>query len=113
MKFGRNTAAAKPERARGSDWGHGLPANHAAGGSAAGSDKRRSPGSSAATAAHRSRTLRLPYGRRQSAVFQCCGASQRPTVAPAGYANARFAVAQNAQDSNRGVDTAGNLVNVG
>jgi hypothetical protein len=31
----------------------------------------------------------------------------------AGYGNARFAVAQNAQDSNRGVDTAGNLVNVG
>ena len=34
-------------------------------------------------------------------------------VAPAGYANARFAIAQNAQDSNRGVDAAGNLVNVG
>jgi hypothetical protein len=34
-------------------------------------------------------------------------------VASAGYAKARFAVAQNAQDSNRGVDTAGNLVNVG
>ena len=30
-----------------------------------------------------------------------------------GYANARFGVAQNAQDSNRGVDAAGNLVNVG
>jgi hypothetical protein len=27
--------------------------------------------------------------------------------------NARFAIAQNAQDSNRGVDAAGNLVNVG
>src|SRR5271169_127665 len=61
----------------------------------------------------RSRTLGLPYRRRQSAVFQRGGASQRPTVAPAGYANARFALAQNAQDSNRGVDTAGNLVNVG
>jgi hypothetical protein len=47
------------------------------------------------------------------AVFQRGGASQRPTVAPAGYAKARFGVAQNAQDSNRGVDTAGNLVNVG
>ena len=46
-------------------------------------------------------------------VSQRGGASQRPTVAPAGYANARFGVAQNAQDSNRGVDTAGNLVNVG
>src|SRR5215831_14905579 len=33
-------------------------------------------------------------------------ASQRPTVALAGYPNARFA-------SNRGVDAAGNLVNVG
>jgi len=55
----------------------------------------------------RSRTLRLPYRRRPSAFFQRGGASQRPTVAPAGYANARFAVAQNAQDSNRGVDTAG------
>jgi len=61
----------------------------------------------------RSRTLGLPYRRRQSAVLQRGGASRRPTVAPAGYANARFAVAQNAQDSNRGVDTAGNLVNVG
>ena len=30
-----------------------------------------------------------------------------------GYANTRFTVAQNAQDSNRVVDTAGNLVNVG
>jgi len=48
-----------------------------------------------------------------TAVFQRGAASQRPTVAPAGYANARFAVAQNAQDSNRGVDTASNLVNVG
>jgi hypothetical protein len=62
---------------------------------------------------HRSRTLSLAYRRRQSAVFQRGGAGQRPTVAPAGYANARFAVAQNVQDSNRGVDTAGNLVNVG
>src|SRR5215471_21587929 len=54
---------------------------------------------------------RPTYRRRQSAVFQRGGASQRPTVAPAGYANARFAVAQNAQDSNRGVDTTSNLVN--
>jgi hypothetical protein len=46
-------------------------------------------------------------------VFQRGGASQRPRVAPAGYANARFAIAQNAQDSNRSVDAAGNLVNVG
>jgi hypothetical protein len=36
-----------------------------------------------------------------------------PTVAPAEYANERFAVAQDAQDSNRGVETAGNLGNVG
>ena len=65
------------------------------------------------TALRRSRTLGLPYRRRQSAVFRRGGASQRPTVAPPGYANTRFTVAQNAQDSNRGVDTAGNLVNVG
>jgi hypothetical protein len=37
----------------------------------------------------------------------------RLTVAPTGYANARFAVAQTAQDSNRGVDIDGILVNVG
>jgi len=34
-------------------------------------------------------------------------------VAPPGYENTRFTVAQNAEDSNRVVDTAGNLVNVG
>src|SRR5436190_16226353 len=43
-----------------------------------------------------------PYRRRQSAVFQRGRVGQRPTVTPAGYANARFAVAQIAQDSNRG-----------
>ena len=62
------------------------------------------------TALRRSRTLGLPYRRRQSAVFRRGGASQRPTGAPPGYANTRFTVAQNAQDSNRVVDTAGNLV---
>jgi hypothetical protein len=45
--------------------------------------------------------------------FSAAGASKRPTVAPAGYANARFGVAQNAQDGNRGIDTAGNLVSDG
>src|SRR5205807_3410776 len=46
---------------------------------------------------------------RQSAVFQRGRAGQRPTVTPAGYANPRFAVAQIAQDSNRGPRAAGNL----
>src|SRR5205085_3740817 len=54
-----------------------------------------------------------PYRRRQSAVFQRGRAGQRPTVTPAGYANARFAVAQFAQDSNRGARAAGNPVHVG
>ena len=39
------------------------------------------------TALRRSRTLSLPYRRRQSAVFRRGGASQRPTVAPPGYAD--------------------------
>ena len=54
-----------------------------------------------------------PYRRRQSTVFQRGRAGQRPTVTPAGYANARFAVAQIAQDSNRGARAAGNPVHVG
>lgn len=41
-----------------------------------------------------SAALGLPYRRRQSAAFQGDGAGQRPTVGPAGYANARFAVTQ-------------------
>ena len=90
MSFGRNTAAVMPERARGSDWGRGCWPNRPPGRSAAGSDRRLSPGG--------------PGGG---------GASHRLMVARAGYANARFAVAQTAQDSNLGADTAGNLVNVG
>jgi hypothetical protein len=41
------------------------------------------------------------------------GASQRPTVAPAGYATRDLRLLKTGQGSNRGVDTAGNLVNVG
>jgi hypothetical protein len=40
-------------------------------------------------------------------------AVQRPTVTPAEYANARFPVAQIAQDSNRGARAAGNPLHVG
>src|SRR5689334_3376900 len=72
--------------------------------------RRPAPGRIATGETRRSRTLGLSYRRRQSAVFRRGGASRRPTGAPPAYANTRFTVAQNAQDSNRVVNTAGNLV---
>src|SRR5437762_1573272 len=74
--------------------------------------QRTSRGLGATSERRRSRNLGLPYRRRQSAVFRRGGAKPTADGAPAGYANARFTVAQNAQDSSRGLDTAGNLVNV-
>jgi hypothetical protein len=59
-----------------------------------------------------SRPSVYPYRRRKSAAFQRGGAvNGRPSRRP--VRNGRFAVAQIAQDSDRGADTAGNLVNVG
>ena len=66
-----------------------------------------------ATALRRSRSLGLPVPRQAQRRISARQSRSTATVTPAGYANARFAVAQIAQDSNRGARAAGNPVHVG